>query len=385
MVQREDYIVLREPGLGDLRRPQQRAYPRVDAGCTVELRHNGNRIRASTRDVSPAGIFVHTRELIPVGERIDMSVALDTESAPIELFGTVARTTRKVPGIAIQIPEDDQRDARAALGAFVVDLLRGTAAEMLVTDAVGDDDDEPLARKPNAGWALRGELSQWQTSLRERQDRLNNATAALGKVRDTLRESRRRGDLRHAALEKFACELDRRLAQVATRERKVEIESAAGRRRTQANEASQRKLLNHAQALRQERVEIVAREETLRSQTDHVHNVEARLADTKRQLQVHAFERTELTSQLRRAKRQRSALADRLTAAERFQRSEADTQVIALPTTPFPNSYVPQHLESLHTTPTTVRSVDWRIRWMRIQARVRYGFRHLIEFLTSSS
>ncbi|MEE8410513.1 MAG: PilZ domain-containing protein [Myxococcota bacterium] len=383
-MQREDDFVLREPGLCSLRRPQQRAFPRVDAGCTVELRHNGSRFRARTRDVSPAGIFVRTIELIPVGDRVDMRVALDTESAPIELFGTVARTSPEVPGIAIQIPKHDQRHACAALGAFVVDLLGGTAAEMLTTTTDVGDDGEPSARRPATGWVLRDQLSRWQASLHERQIRLNNSTAALGKVRDTLRESHRRRELRAAEVEKVAAELDHRTARVAARERDVDIAAADFHRRAQDNEAAQHKLLEHARALRCERVEIVAREERLRSQGDHVSNLEARLTDTERQLQVHAFERTELTGQLHRVKEQRSALEDRLAETERRYRSEADTQRIVRPTLAQVYGHVPQHLESLHNTPTAVRSVDGRIRWMRFQARMRTGVRGVVQFLTSS-
>jgi Tfp pilus assembly protein PilZ len=80
-----------------------------DQNITVHCLTNQCQFDASVQDVSTSGIFIKTRQALPVGEEIAVSFKFPESGNQVQVAGNVVRTTSAGIGMEISIYFKDKR------------------------------------------------------------------------------------------------------------------------------------------------------------------------------------------------------------------------------------------------------------------------------------
>ena len=110
---------------------KEREDKRVSIGLQVEYVKNGKAISAFTKDISARGMFIITRETLPVESEIEVSFTLPETTSPLKVGGKVIRELTDaenghyVGGMGISFAKMDKKTQKA-IENFVESSLQAT-------------------------------------------------------------------------------------------------------------------------------------------------------------------------------------------------------------------------------------------------------------------
>ncbi|MFH2064777.1 MAG: PilZ domain-containing protein [Pseudomonadota bacterium] len=98
---------------------ERRKYPRKSCFLSVHYATDERAYQEFIHDISTAGIFIETRQPLPIGQNIALTFSLPSRHENIKLNGTIARSTPKGLGVAFVQQSVDQKNY---LSSHIVDM-----------------------------------------------------------------------------------------------------------------------------------------------------------------------------------------------------------------------------------------------------------------------
>lgn len=108
---------------------REREDKRVNIGIQVDYKKDDKPVSAFTKDISNNGMFIITRDTLPVGEELDLTFSLPEISKPLHVKGRVVRELKDeqdghyVGGMGILFTEMSEEDA-AAINKFIESSIK---------------------------------------------------------------------------------------------------------------------------------------------------------------------------------------------------------------------------------------------------------------------
>lgn len=99
---------------------------RVSIGIQVDYKKEGRAVSAFTKDISSNGMFIITRDTLPVGNKLDLTFSLPEMTGPLTVQGRVVRELRDdqdghyVGGMGVNFIDLDEETA-VAIGDFITE------------------------------------------------------------------------------------------------------------------------------------------------------------------------------------------------------------------------------------------------------------------------